>query len=71
MDIQTQRLVDLESRLAYQDDLVVTLNDIVSRQQLQIDRLEATVRMLLERVQRLSALAEGADAHAEERPPHY
>ncbi|WP_045223325.1 SlyX family protein [Methyloterricola oryzae] len=71
MDILTQRLVELESRLAYQDDLVVTLNDVVSRQQLQIDRLEATVRVLLDRVQRLSALAEGADPAAEERPPHY
>lgn len=71
METIMKRVVELETRLAYQDDVVVTLNDVVSRQQRQIDRLEATLRLLLDRVQRLSVLTEGADGNAEERPPHY
>ncbi len=35
-----KRLIELESRLAFQDDLIETLNEAVIRQQQQIERLE-------------------------------
>jgi SlyX protein len=66
-----QRLVELETKLAYQDDTVLALNDVVTRQQNQIDQLETTVKHLVARVQRLAAQAEASDPAVQEIPPHY
>ena len=66
-----KRLVELETKLAYQEDTLLTLNDVVSQQQQRIDQLEATLKLLVARVQRLSALAEATDPMVQEKPPHY
>ncbi len=63
------RLTELEIKQAYQEDLVQSLNQIVSQQQIQIQRLEATCQVLY---QRLQALAEvNSLASNEPPPPHY
>lgn len=71
MNTLENRLVELETRLAYQDDVVLALNDVVSRQQRQIDNLESVVRMLIERIRQLPVSSDTADATAPEIPPHY
>jgi len=64
------RIIELEIKVAYQEDLLQELNKIVGRQQQQIDRLEATCSMLNERIKSLSV--EGsAGENVEEVPPHY
>jgi SlyX protein len=64
-----ERLVELESRLAYQEDTLQVLNGVVTRQQKQIEQLEAACRTLLERLSKTSEVHRGtAD---EEVPPHY
>ncbi|MGZ4955565.1 MAG: SlyX family protein [Methylobacter sp.] len=64
------RIIELEIKVAYQEDLQQELNKIVGRQQQQIDRLEATCSMLNERIKSLSV--EGsAGENVEEVPPHY
>ncbi len=64
------RIIELEIKTAYQEDLVQTLNTIVGEQQQQISRLEATCRMLNDRIKSLSV--EGASGEGvEELPPHY
>ncbi|MDD5460946.1 MAG: SlyX family protein [Methylococcales bacterium] len=65
------RIIELEIKTAYQEDLLQTLNKIVSRQQLQIDRLEATCTLLNERIKSLSAESSGSAENVEEVPPHY
>ena len=45
-----QRLIELETKLVYQEDTLRVLNDIVTRQQQQIDQLESTCRQLIERM---------------------
>ncbi len=65
-----ERIIELEIKAAYQEDLLQALNKIVAGQQQQIDRLEATCRMLNERIKSLST--EGsAGENVEEVPPHY
>ncbi|MCK4493970.1 MAG: SlyX family protein [Methylococcales bacterium] len=49
------RIIELEIKLAYQEDLTQTLNDIVIQQQRQIDRLENSLKMLHENQQTLAA----------------
>lgn len=65
------RIIELEIKAAYQDDLLQALNQIVSQQQLQIDRLEATCKLLNERINSLSVEGSAGGENVEEIPPHY
>ncbi|UXY15897.1 SlyX family protein [Chitiniphilus purpureus] len=64
-----QRLTDLEIRLAFQDDLLDTLNRTVAQQQQQLDLLQAQLRELYRQLQSFEPAAPRAPA--EEIPPHY
>ena len=48
------RIIELEIKTAYQEDLLQELNKIVGQQQQQIGRLEATCRLLNERIKSVS-----------------
>lgn len=65
-----ERFIDLESRLAHQDQLLSELNDVVTDQQAKIMQLDALCKSLIERVR---SMADGAPAgdSGDERPPHY
>lgn len=64
------RLIELEIKAAYQEDLLQSLNKTVSEQQQQIDRLAATCRVLSERIKSLAS-QHNDDAHIDQTPPHY
>ncbi len=65
-----ERFVDLESRLAHQDQMLHQLNDVVTEQQARIMQLEDLCRALIDRVR---SLGEGGPPGGpeDERPPHY
>ena len=65
-----ERFIDLESRLAHQDQLLNELNDAVTEQQSKIMQLEELCKSLIDRVRSLGDAAPGGDA-GDERPPHY
>jgi SlyX protein len=69
-DIKTlgERIDTLETRIAYQDDTIETLNQTITAQWKQIDALTRQVAALGERLQQAEA---SAPAPANERPPHY
>jgi SlyX protein len=62
------RFVDIEIKLAHQEDLVESLNDVVYQQSRRIDQLEAMVSQLVEHVR--NAAQSGPNA-GNEPPPHY
>lgn len=64
------RLVDIEIKLARQDDLVETLNQMVYQQQRKIDELESLCSAL---ARHLKEIREAASERgpANEKPPHY
>lgn len=64
------RLTDLETRAAFQDDLLESLNHIVASQQRQIDLMQREIRMLYDQLKSLSP-SEMAGSNEQERPPHY
>lgn len=66
-----ERLIDIETKLAFQEDTVQALNDVVCRQQKQIDQLEAQVRRLAERLKQLAEAQTPASPPLDEKPPHY
>ena len=44
--MDNQRLIDIETKLAYQEDLIQELNKTVHSQQLKLDQLEEALRSL-------------------------
>ena len=65
---QEDRFVDIEIKLAHQEDLVDTLNQTIYQQGRRIDQLEAMVAKLAEHLRNLQ---ETGQAPLNERPPHY
>jgi len=63
------RPTELESKLAFAEDLLDALNQTVTRQQAQIDLLQAQLRWLHQQLKD----AQGAEPRnmREEIPPHY
>ncbi|MGL9619571.1 SlyX family protein [Bradyrhizobium sp. U531] len=64
----SERIDTLETRLAYQDDTIETLNQTITAQWKQIDMLTRKITELGERLQEAETNAPGP---ANERPPHY
>jgi SlyX protein len=68
--VAADRFEDLEVRIAYQDQMLNELNDVVTRQQATITRLEQRYELLLERVRSLGD-RDAAVPPGDEKPPHY
>ena len=65
-----ERIIELETRLAFQDSTLQELNAVVTEQQQQIDELRAQIDRLLERIDDMSQSASVNPAD-EPPPPHY
>ena len=64
-----QRITDLESRLAFQDDTIQALNDVLVAQQRELDRLQLQIAALARRQDELGGQLDSAEDEAP--PPHY
>lgn len=65
-----QRLIEIETRIAYQEDAQRELSDALVRQQQDIERLQRLCLALQASLAALSQPGPGATP-AEEKPPHY
>ena len=66
------RLQELESQMAFQDQLHGQLNDIVARQDREISELKRQLMVLSRRLNELGESLPGESAGpADETPPHY
>jgi len=64
------RLVDIEVKLAHQEQLLTDLDGIVTQQQAKIMQLEELCGSLIDRVRSIGE-AMPDDGAQDERPPHY
>lgn len=64
----SERIDALEMRLTYQDETIETLNQTITSQWTEIDRLKRQIVDLKEMVQEAESSGPGA---ANEKPPHY
>ena len=64
------RLVDIEVKLAHQEQLLTDLDGIVTQQQAKIMQLEELCGSLIDRVRSIGEAIPG-DGAQDERPPHY
>tara|TARA_B110000908_G_C9861461_1_gene274249 strand:- start:143 stop:400 length:258 start_codon:yes stop_codon:yes gene_type:complete len=68
--VSIERIIELETKLAYQEDATRQLNDVVCRQQNQIDALVEKCKQLLSSTKILSTkLSEEPESTT--KPPHY
>jgi SlyX protein len=63
------RLTEIETKLAFAEDLLETLNQTVARQQGQIDSLQQQLRLLHQQLK--EAVPDEARTPRDEIPPHY
>jgi SlyX protein len=71
---QEDRVIEIEIKLAHQEDLLESLNNTVYQQQLQIDKLEALCAALVQQMREVGNANRGSGMGAtvlDERPPHY
>lgn len=63
------RLTELETRFAFAEDLIETLNQTVIRQQQQLDSLQEQLRLLHQQLH--DSQSDAPSTPREEIPPHY
>ncbi len=66
-----ERLVNIETKIAFQEDLIEELNKTIYQQQNKLDRLEATCEALARHIASLAEAVHENKSVASERPPHY
>lgn len=67
-----QRLADLESQLAFQEDTIETLNQLLTQQAAQLDELQRKFSVVINRVQQLHDNQGPSSTNpADDIPPHY
>ena len=64
------RLVDIETKIAFQENIIKDLSDEVYKQQKQIDSLNESLKLLLDQLRESSSLSTGINLQ-DEKPPHY
>ena len=65
-------VIDLQTRVAYQEDTLAQLDQIVTKQDADIIQLQQQVRLLAKRLdETLFAQEQDGNSPASERPPHY
>ncbi|MFK0086455.1 SlyX family protein [Pseudomonas sp. NPDC090755] len=63
------RVMELESRLAFQDDTLQALNDVLVDQQRVVERLQMQMAALLKRYEEMAGQYQSGEEEAP--PPHY
>lgn len=68
-DLQ-EELIDLQMRLAYQEDTIAQLNQVVTKQDADILLLKQQISLLAKRLDEASQVQQSISGEIE-RPPHY
>ena len=66
-----ERLVKIETKIAYHEQTIKDLNEVVYEQQQEIERLGSICDILVKRIKEFGELTPGNVAPANEKPPHY
>lgn len=69
-DELVHQLEHLEMRIAFQDDTIEQLNQVVTSQQQQIDKLHRQLELLIKRMKEVT-ITPVASQSEETPPPHY
>ena len=65
-----ERITDIEIQLMHHENTIQQLNEVVTRQQLDIENLQADFKQMMQHLQKIYPSAV-RDVLEEEPPPHY
>ncbi len=65
------RLIEIETKLSFQEDAIQALTDVVTRQQKQIEQLEEAMKLLIKRYRQMAEAPPNPNPPTPEIPPHY
>ena len=65
-----EQLIDLQTQVAFQDDTIQTLNDALSSQQIEIEKLTRMVKIINGQLKQF-APDQASSPSDEPPPPHY
>lgn len=66
-----RRLIEIEMRVAYQDDALIKLTELVQAHQKQLYHLDMRFETLLSRFRNLIDTRNSSEDIPNEKPPHY
>ena len=66
-----ERLVKIEMKIEFQEQIIKDLNDVIYEQQKEIQRLASICDVLTKQGKEFSEFTSRIDAPANEKPPHY
>jgi SlyX protein len=68
-----EQLIDVQTRVAYQEDTLAQLNDVITKQDVELVQLKQQVRLLAQRLDELARdpSQAGDNDITNEKPPHY
>lgn len=67
-----EQLIDVQTRVAYQEDTLAQLNEVITRQDAEIMQLKQQLRLVVQRLDEITRdPAQGGADMPDERPPHY
>ena len=64
------RLVEIETKMAFQENTIKDLSDAVYSQQKQIENINKTLKLLVDQIDDSSAISPRGNLK-DEKPPHY
>jgi SlyX protein len=64
-------LIELQTLLAFQEQTIAELNNVLLSQQQQMDRLRAELNLVKEKVDVLEDRVEHSGSPKDDKPPHY
>lgn len=68
--MEEQRVIEIETKVLFQENTIEQLNQVVCRQQDQIEQLEKKIERLTKNFKNILEISE--DVHpGHEKPPHY
>jgi SlyX protein len=65
-----ERITDIEIQLMHHENTIQQLNEVITRQQLAIEELQADFRQITEQLRKIYP-SDVIDQQEEEPPPHY
>lgn len=65
------RLIELESRIAFQDHTIQELNDALAEARLELDQQQRVLKRVVEELKSARGAGVSIDASDEPPPPHY
>lgn len=66
-----ERIMELESRVAFQEDALDKLSDVIANQDQEIIKLKEVIKILHKQLNQLEYSNENAAPPVDQPPPHY